>query len=155
MADNKNITDNFIKNDIQSKLDELYLNSKNNKKFTNLMKIITSEDNILLAYENVTIKKDGKIKALYKNDKQQFITFIQNKFKNYSPKKAKIVNVLQRNGEYLKYSIVSQEDRIIQQAIKLYCKANFGLDNKDSEKYKKSYESLKISLALCGDYNVE
>lgn len=129
MADNKNITDNFIKNDIQSKLDELYLNSKNNKKFTNLMKIITSEDNILLAYENVTIKKDGKIKALYKNDKQQFITFIQNKFKNYSPKKAKIVNVLQRNGEYLKYSIVSQEDRIIQQAIKQVldpiCEAKF------------------------------
>lgn len=46
-------------------------------------------------------------------------------------------------------------DPLIQQAIKLYCKANFGLDNKDSEKYQKSYEMLKISLSLCGDYNVE
>ena len=50
---------------------------------------------------------------------------------------------------------IDTEHVLIQQAIKLYCKANFGLDNKDSEKYKKSYESLKISLALCGDYNVE
>lgn len=45
-------------------------------------------------------------------------------------------------------------DPLIQQAIKLYCKANFGLDNKDSEKYQRSYDMLKTSLALCGDYNV-
>lgn len=45
-------------------------------------------------------------------------------------------------------------DPIIQRAIILYCKASFGLDNKDSEKYQKSYELLKQSLKLCGDYNV-
>lgn len=45
-------------------------------------------------------------------------------------------------------------DSLIAQAIKVYCKANFGLDNKDSEKYQKAYESLKNHLALCGDYNV-
>ena len=50
---------------------------------------------------------------------------------------------------------IKDTDPLIQQAIKLYCKANFGLDNKDSEKYQKSYEMLKISLSLCGDYNVE
>ena len=50
---------------------------------------------------------------------------------------------------------IKDTDSLIQQAIKLYCKANFGLDNKDSEKYQKSYEMLKISLSLCGDYNVE
>lgn len=50
---------------------------------------------------------------------------------------------------------ISEDDPLIQQAIKVYCKANFGLDNKDSEKYQKSYDSLKVSLALCGDYNTE
>ena len=50
---------------------------------------------------------------------------------------------------------IKDTDPLIQQAIKLYCKANFGLDNKDSEKYQKSYDMLKISLSLCGDYNVE
>lgn len=49
---------------------------------------------------------------------------------------------------------ISEEDPLIQQAIKTYCKANFGLDNKDSEKYQKSYDMLKQHLSLCGDYNV-
>lgn len=47
-----------------------------------------------------------------------------------------------------------ETDPLIQQAIKTYCKANFGLDNKDSEKYQMSYDSLKQKLSLCGDYNV-
>ena len=49
---------------------------------------------------------------------------------------------------------VVETDPLIVQAIKIYCKANFGLDNKDSEKYQKSYDMLKQHLALCGDYNV-
>lgn len=49
---------------------------------------------------------------------------------------------------------IEEIDPIINRAIILYCKANFGLDNKDSEKYQKSYDLLKQSLSLCGDYNV-
>lgn len=49
---------------------------------------------------------------------------------------------------------INEADPLIQQAIKIYCKANFGLDNKDSEKYQKSYNMLKEHLSLCGDYNV-
>lgn len=49
---------------------------------------------------------------------------------------------------------IKDEDPIIQRAIIVYCKANFGLDNKDSEKYQRSYYLLKQSLSLCGDYNV-
>lgn len=49
---------------------------------------------------------------------------------------------------------VNEEDPLIERAIKIYSKANFGLDNKDSEKYQASYESLKQHLSLCGDYNV-
>ena len=48
---------------------------------------------------------------------------------------------------------IDEEDPIIIRAIILYCKANFGLDNKESEKYQKSYDLLKQSLSLCGDYN--
>ena len=46
-----------------------------------------------------------------------------------------------------------EDDPLIKRAIILYCKANFGLDNKDSEKYQNSYENLKEKLSLCGDYN--
>lgn len=51
--------------------------------------------------------------------------------------------------------VINETDPLIQRAIIIYCKANFGLDNKDSEKYQKSYDLLKQSLGLCGDYNVE
>ncbi len=50
---------------------------------------------------------------------------------------------------------IEESDPIINRAIILYCKANFGLENKDSEKYQSSYDLLKQSLSLCGDYNVE
>ncbi len=56
-----------------------------------------------------------------------------------------VYNVEGEHGEY---------DPLIFQAIKTYCKANFGLDNKDSEKYQASYDSLKQHLSLCGEYNV-
>lgn len=49
---------------------------------------------------------------------------------------------------------VNSSDPLILHAVKTYCKANFGLDNKDSEKYQNSYESIKTHLALCGEYNV-
>jgi uncharacterized phage protein (predicted DNA packaging) len=45
-------------------------------------------------------------------------------------------------------------DPLIKRAIITYCKANFGLENKDSEKYQRSYESLKNHLTLAGDYLV-
>ncbi len=49
---------------------------------------------------------------------------------------------------------IDETDPIIIRAVIIYCKANFGLDNSDSEKYQRSYDLLKQSLALCGDYNV-
>lgn len=44
------------------------------------------------------------------------------------------------------------DDPLYIRAVILYSKAGFG-SNADSEKYAKSYESLKIYLALDGDYN--
>ncbi|MBS6486363.1 head-tail connector protein [Veillonella sp.] len=49
---------------------------------------------------------------------------------------------------------ILEEDPLIQRAIIIYCKANFGMDNNESEKYQKAYDLLKQSLGLCGDYNV-
>ena len=44
------------------------------------------------------------------------------------------------------------EDALIQQAVKLYLKAQFGYNDAD-DKYQQSYEHLKKALALSGDYN--
>lgn len=47
---------------------------------------------------------------------------------------------------------VDETDPLILQAVRLYCKSMFGLDNKDSDKYYQSYTLIKHALALCGDY---
>lgn len=51
--------------------------------------------------------------------------------------------------------IIDDTDALIKRAITIYAKANFGYDNADSEKFQKSYEHLKCSLSLAGDYNSE
>ena len=44
------------------------------------------------------------------------------------------------------------EDRLVQQAVKLYCEAEFGYGD-ENEKFSRAYEYLKNALALSGDYN--
>lgn len=50
--------------------------------------------------------------------------------------------------------VVDADDKIIQQAVKLYLKAQFGYDQ-NAEKFSQAYEYLKASLALSGIYNEE
>jgi hypothetical protein len=45
-------------------------------------------------------------------------------------------------------------DALIKQAVKLYCKAQFGYDG-GSDEFSKAYEHLKAALSLSGDYNAE
>ena len=47
---------------------------------------------------------------------------------------------------------LDEADANIQRAIILYCKAEFGLENKDSDKYMKSYMYLKSRLSLSKEY---
>jgi uncharacterized phage protein (predicted DNA packaging) len=51
--------------------------------------------------------------------------------------------------------VIDGLDSLIKRAIILYTKANFGLDNTDSEKYQKAYDSLKTHLVLSQEYTVE
>lgn len=46
----------------------------------------------------------------------------------------------------------SEEDSLVISAIFLYLKAEFGLDNKNYERYRSSYETLKTELALTDEY---
>ena len=51
-------------------------------------------------------------------------------------------------------AVVSESDPVIQQAVQLYLKAQFGYDAK-AQQFDMAYEHLKAALALCGDYNHE
>ncbi len=46
-------------------------------------------------------------------------------------------------------------DPLIKRAVTVYCKANFGFDNPDSERLQASYDSLKAHLTLSQEYTVE
>ena len=46
----------------------------------------------------------------------------------------------------------SDDDPLIIRAIITYCKANFGYDNPDADRFEKSYVMLKQHLSLAGDY---
>lgn len=48
--------------------------------------------------------------------------------------------------------VVSETDALTKQAIVTYCKANFGLNNPDSEKLQQSYNMIKNHLSLSSDY---
>ena len=48
--------------------------------------------------------------------------------------------------------INDESDALIKRAIVVYVKAEFGLDNADSEKYRESYNMLKRQLMLSNDY---
>lgn len=49
---------------------------------------------------------------------------------------------------------IDRMDPLIIRAVTVYCKANFGIDNPDSEKLQQSYVMLKQHLSLAGDYIV-
>ena len=50
----------------------------------------------------------------------------------------------------IKTTILTETEPLVKRAVKLYVKANFGLDNPDAEKYQKAYDNLvqKLSLSL-------
>lgn len=49
---------------------------------------------------------------------------------------------------------VDESNPMFVQAIVTYCKAHFGIENSDSEKFRQSYNMLKTSLIVCGDSSV-
>lgn len=58
---------------------------------------------------------------------------------------------LMRNG-ITSEKVNSEEDSLIVSAIFMYLKAEFGLDNKNYDRYRSSYETLRTELALTDEY---
>lgn len=49
----------------------------------------------------------------------------------------------------------NSDDALILRAVKNFCKSEFSSDDKESQRYRDAYESLKIHLCLSQDYTVE
>ena len=122
---------------IQSTFDNLYKQSKGGQKFNHLYNIITSRDNILLAYRKVKRNKGSKtagtnkhnIKFWEERNIEEYISYIQERLENYVPQPVRRKEIPKHNGKKRPLGIPCIEDRLIQQSIKQVlepiCEAKF------------------------------
>ncbi|WP_333781225.1 reverse transcriptase domain-containing protein [Oceanirhabdus sp. W0125-5] len=123
--------------DMQEVFDELYADSTNNLRFRKLMKHISSDNNIKLAYRNIKGNKGSvtpgidnlNMKFIEKMGIDNYIQHIKKKLNNYSPKSVRRVEIPKPNGKTRPLGIPCIDDRIIQQCIKQIlepiCEAKF------------------------------
>ena len=121
----------------QEMFDRLYAESKANKKFKNLMPLIVSEENIILAYRNVRKNKGSKtggtnhhdIRDISKVSVEEIIKYVILRLENYEPHMVRRKEIPKGNGKTRPLGIPTIEDRLIQQCIKQVlepiCEAKF------------------------------
>ena len=47
---------------------------------------------------------------------------------------------------------IEDDDKLIIRAVTLYCKAQFGYDNPEADRFQQTYDSLKTHLSMSSDY---
>jgi group II intron reverse transcriptase/maturase len=111
--------------DMQSVFDKLYADSKKGLKFTDLVEIIKSPENIKLAYRNIRKNKGSKtagtdkktISNLNKWKEGSLIAHVQWKLDWYIPQKVRRVEIPKDNGKTRPLGIPTIMDRLIQQCV--------------------------------------
>ncbi|PLS19439.1 group II intron reverse transcriptase/maturase [Bacillus sp. M6-12] len=124
--------------DFQETLDELYEMSKKGRKFTNLLSIITSKENVLLAYRNIKKNKGSKTRGtnrttivdIGKINPEELVLYVKKRLKNFKPHSVRRKMIEKDGGLGQRpLGIPTIEDRLIQQCIKQVldpiCEAKF------------------------------
>jgi RNA-directed DNA polymerase len=112
--------------DMTDTFTDLYDKASHQKSFSHLFDVITSRENILLAYRTIKSNKgsktpgtDGKtITDIAKLSDDDLVTEVQNKLENYRPKKVRRKWIEKANGKWRPLGIPCMLDRIIQQSFK-------------------------------------
>lgn len=124
--------------DMQSVFDKLYVDSLAGREFRNLLDIVTTEENIKLAYRNLkknagskTPGTDGKtILDLANLPESVLVQTIQQKFVWYQPQAVKRVEIPKVNGKTRPLGIPTILDRLIckEQRNTIHRKDDFAAD---------------------------
>lgn len=145
---------------IQSVFDNLYEQSKQGSVFKNLYNIITSRENILLAYRNIKANRGSKTRGsdyrtildVKAEESDKVVELIRNKLLDYKPKPVRRVNIPKPNGKLRPLGIPCIDDRIIQQAflqvLEPICEAKF---HNDSYGFRPN-RSTHHAIAKCYNY---
>lgn len=110
---------------IQSIFDDLYAKSSRNAIFDNLMEIISSPENIKLAYRNIKANNGSKtygtdnvtIEDIKSIPVDKYIQIVQRKLNYYKPKPVRRVEIPKPNGKLRPLGIPTIFDRLVQQCI--------------------------------------
>ena len=110
---------------MQNTFDKLYADSNKSKDFINLMDIISSPENIRLAYRNIKSNSGSNtygtdnvtIKDIQSIPTNEYVQIVQRKLNYYKPKPVRRVEIPKPNGKTRPLGIPTMIDRLIQQSI--------------------------------------
>lgn len=140
--------------------DNLYKRSLNNENFKNLFNLVTSEENIMLAYRNIKSNNGSETSGVDNKDinylksmkKEDFVNKMQRKMQNYHPGKVKRVYIDKPNGDKRPLGIPTIEDRVIQQCLKQVlepiCEAKFYEHSYGFRPNRSTHHALSRSVSL-------
>lgn len=123
--------------DLQDMFDKLYSDSQKGVTFNNLLPMITTPQNVLLAYRNIKKNKGSKTKGvnsstivtLGEKEPDKLASYIANRLQNFTPHPVRRVEIDKEDGRKRPLGIPTIEDRLIQQCIKQIlepiCEAKF------------------------------
>ena len=114
------------KYDLEETFNQLFVQSKTEKIFDNLYRLIVGEDNLLLAMKNTRLGigrnikgVDGKTVSYYeKLPAEKLIQIVKRRFNNFKPMKIRRTFIPKSNGKQRVLGIMTVEDRILHQCIK-------------------------------------
>ena len=63
-----------------------------------------------------------------------------------------LISAAQRDLQVSGIKVTDTSDPLIKRAITTYCKAYFGYDNPDADRFEKAYNAIKLHLMLSSEY---